>query len=201
MARKRTGPLSKLERLLSPKMAMGFGLVMIITTLETSRLILRAHTLDDFDTFAAMWSDPEVVRYIGDGAPRATGDSWTSFLRNVGHWRMLGYGAWAVEDKASRRFIGGVGFNERKRDHGDALSGLPELGWMYARSAAGNGYATEALCAALEWGRAHFGPVRVIAITAPENIASIRVAEKCGFQEFQRALSMGRERMFFERIL
>jgi RimJ/RimL family protein N-acetyltransferase len=174
---------------------------MNVPPLETSRLVLRGSRLDDFDAYAAMWADPKVTRHLGDGAPYSEEQSWASFLRQAGHWEMLGFGSWAVEEKASRRLIGGVGFSERKRERGDALKGLPELGWMFASTMSGNGYATEALRAALEWGKVRFGAQRVIAITAPENIASMRVAQKCGFREFRRGLSAGRERVFFDRIL
>jgi RimJ/RimL family protein N-acetyltransferase len=173
----------------------------MIPAVSTSRLILRAHTLADFPAYAAMWADPDVTRHLGDGAPYSGEQSWASFLRTAGHWQMLGFGSWAVEEKASGRMIGGIGFSERKRDRGDALDGVPEAGWMFAAAVSGKGYATEALNAALEWGRAHFGPTRVIAITALQNIASMRVAQKCGFREFQRGLSVGRERVFFDRVL
>jgi RimJ/RimL family protein N-acetyltransferase len=170
-------------------------------TLETPRLSLRGYALEDFEAYAAMWADPEVTRHIGDGSPKSEAESWTSLLRAVGHWQLLGYGSWAIDEKASRRFIGGIGFNNSKRDRGEALRDLLEIGWMLAPHASGKGYVTEALEAALEWGRTHFGPVRVIAITAPENFASMRVAQKCGFKEFLRGPSLGRPRVFFDRIL
>jgi RimJ/RimL family protein N-acetyltransferase len=169
--------------------------------LATDRLILRAYRLEDFDAYAPMWADPDVTRHIADGAPRIEEDSWASFLRTAGHWQFLGFGSWAIEEKASGRFIGGIGFNSRRRDRDESLKSLPELGWMFTTAASGKGYATEALRAALGWGRAHFGPVRVFAVTAPENFASMRVAEKCGFKEFHRGLSAGRPRVFFDRIL
>lgn len=172
-----------------------------VPVLETQRLRLRGYALEDFATYAAMWADPEVTRHIGDGTPKLEADSWTSLLRMAGHWQMLGYGSWAVDEKASGRFLGGIGFNTSKRDRGDALKDLLELGWMFTPSASGQGYATEALKVVLEWGRFHFGPIRVIAITAPENFASMRVAQKCGFDEFLRGPSLGRPRVFFERTL
>ena len=172
-----------------------------IPVLETLRLKLRGYGLEDFDAYAAMWADPEVTRHIGDGSPKSEAESWTSLLRAVGHWQILGYGSWAIDEKPSGRFIGGIGFNDSKRDRGDALKDLLELGWMLSPSGSGKGYATEALQAVLEWGKTHFGQVRVIAITAPENIASMRVAQKCGFKEFLRGPSLGRPRVFFDRIL
>ncbi len=172
-----------------------------IPVLETQRLRLRGYAVGDFEAYAAMWADPDVTRHIGDGSPKSGEESWTSLLRAAGHWQMLGYGSWAVDEKTSGRFVGGIGFNNSKRDRGETLRDLLELGWMFTPSASGNGYATEALQAALVWGKAHFGPARVIAITAPENFASMRVAQKCGFKEFLRGPSQGRPRVFFERIL
>jgi len=172
-----------------------------IPVLETQRLRLRGYALEDFEAYAAMWGDPDVTRHIGDGTPKSQADSWTSLLRAAGHWQMLGNGSWAIDEKASGCFVGGIGFNTSKRDRGDALKDILELGWMFTPSASGKGYATEALQAALAWGRTHFGPARVVAITAPENIASMRVAQKCGFKEFLRGPSLGRPRVFFDRML
>jgi RimJ/RimL family protein N-acetyltransferase len=169
--------------------------------LETERLILRAMTLADFPDFAAMSADPVVRRYSGDGTPRSEEESWSSLLIIAGHWQMTGYGGWALEEKASGRFVGELGFMDRRRDRGSDLAGVPEMGWGVIPKVFGRGYATEAVTAALAWGRGHFGPARVIALTTADNAASIRVAEKCGFAEFRRGLSAGRPRVFFDRIL
>ncbi len=174
---------------------------MSIPAVETTRLILRGPKPEDFAAYAAMWADPETTRHIGNGTPKSIEESWTSFLRHAGHWHIVGFGSWIVEEKASHRPIGVLGFNERKRERAADFDGLPELGWMFDRAASGKGYATEALSAALTWGKETLGPVRVIAITALDNAASIRVAEKCGFALFRRAESLGRPRLFYIRTL
>lgn len=84
-------------------------------TLITERLRLDAHTLDDFDSLAALWADPLVVRYIG-GTPRDREDSWGRLMRYVGHWALLGYGYWAVRDKQSGEYLGSIGFSNFLRD-------------------------------------------------------------------------------------
>jgi RimJ/RimL family protein N-acetyltransferase len=173
----------------------------IIPVLETARLTLRGPKPEDFAAYAAMWADPETTRHIGDGTPKSTEESWTSFLRHAGHWHIVSFGSWIVEEKASRRAIGVLGFNERKRERATDFDGLPELGWMFDRAASGKGYATEALDAALAWGKEALRPVRVIAIVAPDNAASTRVAEKCGFTLYRRGESLGRSRLFYMRTL
>lgn len=118
-------------------------------TLITERLQLDAHTLDDFESLAALWADPQVVRYIG-GTPRDREDSPGRLMRYVGHWALLGYGYWAVRDKLSGEYLGSIGFSNFLRDITPALD-APEMGWTLVSSAHGKGYATEALRAALAW--------------------------------------------------
>jgi RimJ/RimL family protein N-acetyltransferase len=148
-----------------------------------------------------MRTDPAVMRHLGDGATKSEEEAWSSFLQVAGHWQMTGFGSWAVEEKASGNVIGSVGFQDRKRDRGPELRGLPEAGWMFARSAWGKGYATEALRSALSWAKMHFGAIRVIALTTHDNLASIRVAQKCGFRKNGPIVSAGRPRLLLDRML
>ncbi len=173
----------------------------MIPILETTRLILRGLQPEDFEAYAAMRADPDVMRHMGDGTPKSEEEAWSGFLQAVGHWQVAGFGSWAIVEKSSKRVVGSVGFQDRKRDRGADLKGVPEAGWILARAAWGKGYATEALNAALVWGRSHFGPVRVIALTTLENAASIRVAEKCGFRQSGPITSAGRPRLLLERTL
>ena len=154
--------------------------------LQTARLTLRPHVLPDFPDTAALWADPEVVRFIG-GRPLTREESWTRFLRYVGHWTALGFGYWTVRDTASGRFVGEVGFGDYKRDLDPPLEGVPEAGWVLAAWAAGRGYATEAVTAALAWGDAALGGPHTACIIRPDHVASIRVAGKVGFVETHRA--------------
>ncbi|MGB8541939.1 MAG: GNAT family N-acetyltransferase [Candidatus Acidiferrales bacterium] len=79
-----------------------------------------------------------------------------------------------------------LGFADYKRDL-PALKDLPEIGWAFTTQARGQGYATESVRAVVAWGDAHFPSPRTACIIHPENLASIRVAEKCAYREFQRA--------------
>ena len=167
--------------------------------LQTDRLILRAYAVTDFPAYAAQRADGDVMRHIGDGTTVSEEEAWSGFLKNPGSWEFLGFGSWAIE--TTGKFVGGIGYSDRKRNRGEDLKGVPEMGWSLVREAFGQGYATEALQAALEWGRESLGHIRVIALTSEDNVASMRVAEKCGFREFRRALSVGRPRVFFDRIL
>ncbi len=169
-----------------------------VPILETERLRLRGHRLDDFAQCAAMWADPTVTRYIG-GKPLTEEESWTRLLRYAGHWSLLGFGYWVAEDKATGNYVGELGFGEFKRDLEPSLRGVPEIGWVLASNAHGRGYATEAVRVVVAWGDEHFRPARTACIIDPENLPSIRVAVKCGYRELQLTTYKGRPTIMFVR--
>jgi RimJ/RimL family protein N-acetyltransferase len=169
-----------------------------VPVLETERLKLRGHRLEDFMPCAAMWADTIVTRYIG-GKPFTEEESWTRLLRYVGHWALLGFGYWAVEEKATGNFIGEIGFADLKRNMEPSLEDSPEIGWVFASQSHDKGYATEAIRAALVWGDSHFGSSRTACIIHPENLASIHVAEKCGYRQLTLTTYKGQPTMVFVR--
>jgi RimJ/RimL family protein N-acetyltransferase len=146
----------------------------------TERLCLRAHRTDDFAAMAAMWADPIVVRHIG-GVPSTAQQSWMRMLAYAGHWSLLHFGYWAIADRATDAYIGELGFADFKREIAPAYRAFPELGWALATHAAGKGFATEATRAVSAWGDAQFGEKQTVCVIDPENVASLRVAQKCGY--------------------
>ncbi len=168
----------------------------MVPVLETDRLKLRGHRLDDFAASAAMWADPIVTRYFGHAFIEE--ESWTRFLRYVGHWALLGFGYWVVEEKATGNFVGEIGFADYKRDIQSSVPLAPEIGWVLSSASHGKGYATEAVRAAIAWGDRNFHS-QTSCIIHPENHASIRVAEKCGYREFERTKYKGHSALVFIR--
>jgi len=158
----------------------------IIPTLETERLILRPHRLEDFDDYAAIWADPDVVRFI-TGSPISRENSWSRMLRVAGLWHLMGFGFLAIEEKGTGRLLGEAGFQDMRREFQPSIEGTLETGWALVPSVHGRGYATEAVTAMISWGKAHFPDHRMTCIISPENAASLRVAAKLGFREFARA--------------
>ncbi len=150
-------------------------------TLRTERLTLRAHRLEDFDDYLALWADPEVYRYIS-GEPMAPSDGWTRLLRYAGHWAMLGFGYWVITDRSSGQFVGDIGFADYHRDISPSLDGMPEAGWALASSHHGKGLASEALAAVIDWGDQHFGNRTTCCIIDPNNAPSIKLAQRFGYQ-------------------
>ena len=169
-----------------------------IPILESERLILRGHRRDDFEDSAAMWRDTRVVRYIS-GKPSSSEESWRRLLTYRGHWSLMGFGFWALIEKSSGRFMGEAGFSDFKREVEPSFDGAPEIGWVLAPWAHGQGFATEAVRAAVAWGDAQFGAERTLCMIHPDNRASQRVATKCGYREFARASYGGNVQVVLER--
>jgi RimJ/RimL family protein N-acetyltransferase len=144
-----------------------------MTTLETERLTLRMWREDDFEGYARICADEEVMRYIG-GKAYSRLEAWRSMAYMIGHWHLRGYGHWAVEEKASGHFIGRMGFFNPE--------GWPgfEVGWTLARESWGRGYASEGARRMLDYAFTEMDRDHVISLIHPENRASIKVAEKMG---------------------
>jgi RimJ/RimL family protein N-acetyltransferase len=132
-----------------------------------------------------MRGEPKVYRFIA-GKPSSREECWNRLLRYVGHWTLLNFGYWAIEEKISGEYIGETGFGDFKRDITPSLDGTIELGWALAPAYHKKGYATEALTTIIAWGEQNLDCIKTSCIISPENTASIRVAEKFGFIEVAR---------------
>jgi RimJ/RimL family protein N-acetyltransferase len=167
-------------------------------TLETARLVLRAFRADDHEALAAMWADPEVVRYIG-GNPLSREDTWRRSLAACGQWPYTGFGYWIAELRESGEVVGQLGFADFKRDMQPSIEGEPELGYVFSPSVHGRGIAYEACSAALEWADSNLDAASYPAIISPENKASIRLAERLGFERVPDGVYRGEPIALFRR--
>lgn len=169
----------------------------MIPVIETPRLRLRGHELRDFENSAAMWADERVTRFIG-GKPSTREDSWRRFMAFPGHWKLLSFGYWLIEEKESGAYVGDGGFGNFKRGL-SAPFDAPEQGWALAPAMQGKGYATEAVRAMLGWAESHFGRTDFVCMIAPENTPSHRVAGKAGYREFSRTVYKGEAAVLLRR--
>jgi ribosomal-protein-alanine N-acetyltransferase len=145
-----------------------------IPQIETARLRLTALGDRHFEAYASMLADASSTRFVGDGDPLDRMNAWRSMAMLLGHWALRGYGMWAVEMKHSGEFVGRVGLH-----HPEGWPDL-ELGWMLMPAQRGNGFATEASRAALDYAFETLKAPRAISLIRIENSASERVARRLG---------------------
>jgi len=159
-------------------------------TLETERLLLRFFRESDFDQYAEIVADPAVMQFLS-GKPMTGLEAWRHMAFTIGHWYFRGYGPWAVEEKATGRLLGRLGFTNHP--------GWPgfELGWMLGRDSWGKGYAIEGARRALEYAFTEMDRDHVISCIAPENLRSIRVAERLGEKVEGKAELLGKEVLIY----
>jgi RimJ/RimL family protein N-acetyltransferase len=167
--------------------------------IETPRLILRPHRLEDYEACHFLHRDPEAVRLIYQ-QPLTREESWHRLLRYVGHWTLLGYGLLLVVERLSDRVVGEVGLADFHRGLGPDFDDWPEFAWMIASDVHGQGYATEAAQAMLDWAQESFAPERTVCMIDPDNAASLRVAAKLGFHRFGNARYKGKPILKLHRL-
>lgn len=114
---------------------------------------------------------------------------------------MMGFGFWALEEKATGVFLGELGFADLKRDMQPSFGDAPEAGWVLTTASHGKGYATEALRAATAWSDESLQAPRTVCMIHPDNAPSIRVAEKCGYGEERRSEYRGNPVIVFARSM
>ncbi len=160
-----------------------------IPTINTPRLSLRAMRTEDFERFAQIWATPEVVTHIS-GKPWPKARSWDAFLRNAGHWQIVGFGQWAIQVHGDTDMAGQTGFFFGARGLGEDFDPYPEAGWVLAPAAQGTGVGLEAARAAHDWfDRVIAG--RTVCMITPDNAGSLRVAEALGYQTLREVLIEG----------
>lgn len=146
---------------------------------QTPRLVLRQWKAEDFEPFARLNADPEVMRYFPNPLSPDESDAMASKI--CGLIEKDGYGFWAVEEKESGQFIGFTGLHQPAFSLG--FSPFVEIGWRLARPFWGKGYATEAANKALAIGFERFDLPDIYSFTTVSNQRSQAVMERIGMRD------------------
>ncbi len=168
---------------------------MSVFPIETARLLIRPFEKTDEDIAAIhkLFSDPEVVKYIGGVLSDTIEKTIERVVRWIGFQEQYGYSCWAVIEKSSGDVIGDCGLFPLENKGPEV-----ELGYDFRRDCWGKGYATEAARACLDYGFNELKLDYIIAVVFPENIASRRVLEKCGMTQRGMRHYYNHELAFFD---
>jgi ribosomal-protein-alanine N-acetyltransferase len=149
------------------------------TYIQTPRLLLRGWKESDLPDFRAMNRDPQVMRYFTKPLTEEETDAF--YLRIQEEFRELGYSLYAAETKAEGEFIGFVGFH--MATFAASFTPCIEIGWRLKRAAWGQGFATEAAKACLDFGFGTLGIDRVYSFTSKVNRKSESVMQRIGMEK------------------
>jgi RimJ/RimL family protein N-acetyltransferase len=144
--------------------------------LETRRLGLRQLQPDDLDQMHAYLGDPKTMLYYPQ--PFSREFVRDGIAKNIARYEQCGYGLFGVLLKESGEFIGDCGLVWQDVDGEEEL----EVGYHFRRGYWGQGYATEAAKACIDFAFKHAGVDHVISLIRPENVPSRRVALRNGLR-------------------
>jgi ribosomal-protein-alanine N-acetyltransferase len=163
--------------------------------IETERLVVRVFRPEsDAEAMLDVYGDPEVMRFIPGGALDLDGVRATLESHARDH-ATRGLAFWAVVERETGRVIGDVGFGIFQP------TGDVELGYTFARSGWGRGYATEAAEACLTAGFEHLSVRRIVAVVDVGNESSLRLAERIGMARIETIHAHGRPHVLLAREL
>lgn len=153
---------------------------LVMFCIETERLLIRPWKAEDRSSFAAITNHEDVVRFINAGSFYGDPEIDEFFARQNRQLAQHGVCMGAVVEKSAGSVVGLAGI-QPLGDRDDL-----EIGWVFARSSWGRGYATEAGRAAMDYVLNILEKPRVVAIIDPDNLASKRVAARLGMEYDRR---------------
>jgi RimJ/RimL family protein N-acetyltransferase len=145
--------------------------------LSTERLVLRPVTTDDHAAVLAHWTQPDVRRFLFDGAALSGVEVAETIEESIGDFAARGFGVWLIELGSAAGLIGTAGLRPL------GSSGL-EIFYSLAPGAWGHGYATEAARAVVEYGLGPLGLPEVLAEVDEGNAASVAVVRRLGMTPY-----------------
>jgi RimJ/RimL family protein N-acetyltransferase len=140
--------------------------------LFTERLVLRPPLPEDFEGWATFQADPVATRFLSGVQPRPA--AWRGFCTMAGAWQIRGFAMFSMIERASGRWIGRTGPWQPEGWPGT------EVGWGVLPEFAGRGYAHEAAVASMDYAVEVLGWTDIIHTIDPENLPSIRLAQRLG---------------------
>ena len=155
---------------------------MIHPSVETARLLLRPwRPAEDLDALAALNADPAVMRWVAPNRPLTRTESAEELDRIIRHWDEHGFGLWAIVPRQVG--AGCIGFaGLAVPSFLPAVLPTVEVGWRLAPDRWGQGLATEAARASVEYGFATLGLKAIVSIIDERNARSLRLARRLGMR-------------------
>ncbi|WP_239616817.1 GNAT family N-acetyltransferase [Cohnella mopanensis] len=156
--------------------------------IESDRLIFRKYHSDDLDQLLTMASDPDVMRYIGQGTTWTKEQAKESLDKFV-NWYQSGLGLYIALDKRSNKMVGHSGLVPQTIEGNNEI----EVGYWVVKDYWGQGYGLEQAKVWKQFGLSSLNKKRLVSIIQHGNIGSMKVAEKNGMSYEKDIVFNGKE--------
>ena len=163
----------------------------MVQILQTESIILREFTQSDVDEMAPIYSDEEVMKYIGLGGAVGRDGTERMIASFRESYKSKGFGIWGCEDKSSGKLIGHCGFNTLP-------DGLTEIAYLLDKPFWGKGLATSVSIQTLNYGFNVLNFSEVVALAYPQNAASVRIMQKLGMKHCGIKSYFGKDFVFYK---
>lgn len=160
--------------------------------ITTNRLELREFAAEEAELMYELNSDPEVMKYTGD-IPFESVEDALKLIVQYEQYDRYGFGRWSVYSRDTGDFLGWCGLKQHE-------DGMVDLGYRFFRRHWGNGYASEAARACIDYGFLELKLDEIVGRTAKANLASIRLLEKIGMTFWKSAPCEGIEDSVYYKI-
>lgn len=164
-----------------------------ITILSTPRLIIREISEHDLDDLMKIYAQPQVKKYLDniDEDLNIETEKEKSYIKNI--YPFYGYGLWGIYHKDSGRLLGKCGIQNKNIQGKEEL----ELGYLLSKDYWGYGFASESAKAVIDYAFHVLQFNRVVAVIAPDNLNSIKVAEKIGMIKEKTVIVNSKENLLY----
>ena len=157
--------------------------------LLTARLSLRRPTPTDIDVIYSIHRDPRACAHNPADMLTTRADAEDLYRRWDEHWQRHGFGYWVIRPRQAREPLGFCGIKLMQFKNRNILNLLYRLD----PSVWGNGLATEAATAVVDWATTQIPDHTLIARVRPDNTASLRVAARIGLRRAEHLDSAGED--------
>ena len=141
---------------------------------QSKRLFYRPFQIQDAKDLFLLNADPDVIKYTGDAAFESI-EAAEEFIKSYDHYQKHGFGRWAVILIEENRFIGWCGLKYNEENEID-------IGFRFFKKEWGKGFASEAAEATIKYAKEELKMKSLVGRAAKENIASVRILQKLGFE-------------------
>ena len=160
-----------------------------MTELETSNLRLKRLSVGDAESLFRTCGDPDTMKYWLKGPDKNFEETKQRILNIEDHWQIHGFGDWGAVMKNNSRLMGFAGLH--------FIDGMDDvnIGYAFEKTYWRKGFGFETCHAILEFGQNVLKLSHIVAVIWPQNIASIRLIEKCGLRFWKKMIWGGGDRI------